>query len=62
MPLFLSSPFRSSAVSVVFDFNDSLNDPAPPTSTPLSAGMGKSYLFMYVFGVCIGLHDSGKVQ
>ena len=36
--LLLSSPFRFSSVSVVFDFNDSLNDVAPvfPMSFPVN--------------------------
>ena len=35
----LSSRLRSSAVSVVFDFNDSLNDVAPVSPTPFSVDM-----------------------
>ena len=37
----LSSPHRSSSVSVVFDFNDSLNDAAPVFPMLLSVGVIK---------------------
>ena len=60
---FLSSPFRLSSASVVFDFNDSLNDFAPisPTLFPVDAvRMEKSELLMDVicafFSLC--LHNS----
>ena len=51
---FLSSPPRSSAVSVVFDFNDSLNDVAPVSPILFPVGMKrkeKSELLMDVFCV-----------
>ena len=49
----LSSPHRLSSVSVVFDFNDSLNDVAPvsPISLSVEMRMGKSELLMDVFCV-----------
>ena len=49
-----SSPSRLSSVSVVFDFNDSLNDVAPVYPNSLSVDMKrkeKSELMMYVFCV-----------
>ena len=39
MCLLLSSLLRSSSVSIVFDFNDSLNDVAPRSLMLLSVGM-----------------------
>ena len=39
MCLLLSSPIRSSLVSVVFDFNDSLNDVAPLSPIPFPVDM-----------------------
>ena len=54
MCLFLSSPHRLSLVSVVFDFNASLNDVAPvsPILLPVDAmRMEKSELLMDVFCV-----------
>ena len=49
LPLLL----RSSSVSVVFDFNDSLSDVAPvsPISFPVDEEKGKSDLLMNVFWV-----------
>ena len=50
----LSSHFRLSSVSVVFDFNDSLNDVAPlsPMSLPVDAKRNeKSELLMDV--ICV---------
>ena len=47
----LSSLLKSSAVSVVFDFNDSLSDVAPVSPISLPVDMmrnGKSYLLMDV--------------
>ena len=47
--VFLSSPFRSRSVSVVFDFNASLNDVAPVFPMMLSVDlmrMEKSSLLM----------------
>ena len=59
----LSSPYRLSFVSVVFDFNDSLNDVAPVSPMPLAVDvmrMEKSELLMDVF--CVSsffcLHNS----
>ena len=52
MCLILSSPLRSSFVSVVFDFNDSLNDVAPafPILLPVDVKRKeKSELLMDVF-------------
>ena len=49
--LLLSSPLRLSSVSVVFDFNSSLNDAAPLSSMLLSVGIfskEKSELLMDV--------------
>ncbi len=48
----LSSQLRLSSVSVVFDFNDSLNDVAPVSPMPLAVDvmrMEKSELLMGVF-------------
>ena len=63
----MSSPLRLSSVSVVFDFNDSLNDAAPLSPILLSVDMKrkeKSELLMDVF--CVSsffyLHHSGRVQ
>ena len=50
----LSSQLRLSSVSVVFDFNDSLNDVAPVSPMPLAVDvmrMEKSELLMDVFCV-----------
>ena len=50
----LSSPLRLSFVSVVFDFNNSLNDVAPLSLTSLSVNVkrkGKSELLMDAFCV-----------
>ena len=50
----LSLPPRLSSVSVVFDFNDSLNDVTPLSPMILSVGMkrnGKSELLVVVFCV-----------
>ena len=50
----LSSPLRSSSMSVVFDFNDSLNDDAPLYPIPFPVGVNrkkKSELLMDVFCV-----------
>ena len=54
MCLLLSSPLRLSLVSVVFDFNDSLNDVAPVSPMPLYVDekrKEKSGLLMDVFCV-----------
>ena len=63
----LSSQPRSSFVSVMFDFNDSLNDVAPVSSMSLPVDVmrkEKSELLMNVFCVssffCI--HHSDQVQ
>ena len=63
----LSSQLRSSSMSVVFDFNDSLNDFAPvsPISFPVDVKRKeKSELLMSVF--CVSsffcLHISDRVQ
>ena len=65
--LLLSSLPRLSAVSVVFDFNASLNDVAPVSPILLSVDLKrkeKSELLMDVF--CVSsffyLHHSGRVQ
>ena len=63
----LSSPNRLSLMSVVFDFNDSLNDVAPVSPILLSDIMkrkGKSELLMDIFGVSsfFCLYNSGRVQ
>ena len=59
----LSSHLRLSSVSVVFDFNASLNDVAPVFSMPLTVDvmrMKKSDLLMDVFGVSFFRpHNSG---
>ena len=50
----LSSPLRLSFMSVVFVFNDSLNDTAPVLKIVfpvVEKGKGKSELMMDVFGV-----------
>ena len=50
----LYSQLRSTFVSVVFDFNDSLNDVAPLSPMPLSVGLmrvEKSELLVDVFCV-----------
>ena len=50
----LSSPLKLSAMSVVFDFNDSLNDVVPVSSVSLSVDemrKEKSSLLMNVFCV-----------
>ena len=67
MCLLLSSPHRSSSVSVVFDFNDSLNDVVPltPMSLPVDERRKeKSELLMDVF--CVSsffcLHISDRIQ
>ena len=54
-------------MSVVFDFNDSLNDVAPVSPILLSDIMkrkGKSELLMDIFGVSsfFCLYNSGRVQ
>ena len=54
MCLLLSSPFRLSSVSVVFDFNDSPNDVAPVSSILFAVDEKrneKSELLMDIFGV-----------
>ena len=54
MCLLLSSPHRLSPVSVVFDFNASLNDFAPASPILLTVEMkrnGKNELLMDVFCV-----------
>ena len=64
----LSSPLRLSFLSVVFDFNDSLNDVAPvsPMLSPVDVmrKREKSELLMDVF--CVSsffcLHSPDKVQ
>ena len=64
----LSSPLRSRAISVVFDFNASLNDVAPPSLILLSVDVEKkekkSELLMFVF--CVSsffcLHNLDRVS
>ena len=54
MSSFMSSLHSLSSVSVVFDFNDSLNDVAPVSPIVFSVDgkrMEKGELFMYVFCV-----------
>ena len=63
----LSSPPRLSFVSVVFDFNDSLNDVAPVSPIVLPVDVKRkerSGLLMDVFGVSsfFCLHLSDRVQ
>ena len=65
--LLLSSHLRLSSVSVVFDFNDSLNDVVPASPILLSVNemrKEKSELLMNVF--CVSsffcLHSSDQVQ
>ena len=61
---FVSLRVRSSKVSVVFDFNASLNDDAPlsPTLFPVVVKRKeKSDLLMDVFGVSSCLHKSDRV-
>ena len=65
--LLLSSPIRLSFMSVVFDFNNSLNDVAPlsPILTPVDVKRNeKSGLFMDA--ICVSsffcLHLSNTVQ
>ena len=56
MCLLRSSQPRLSSVSVVFDFNDSLNDVAPLSPMVLSVVVRKrnnSELFMYFFCECL---------
>ena len=56
---FLSSQLRSSFMSVVFDFNDSLNDVAPVSPILLSVDVRrkeKSELLMDAFGVFFCLY------
>ena len=66
MCLLLSSQLRSSFVSVVFDFNASLNDVAPVSPISLSVGVmkkEKSELLMDVFCVSFFcLHNTDRVQ
>ena len=55
----MSSQPRLSSVSVVFDFNDSLNDVAPVSPMSLTVGMmrmEKSELLMDVFCAFFCLH------
>ena len=66
MCLLLSSPLRLSSVSVVFDFNNSLNDATPISPIPLSVDMRrneKSELLMNV--ICVScffcLHHTDRV-
>ena len=52
----LSSPLKSSSLSVVFDFNASLNDAAPRSSILLSVDekeREKGKLLIDVFCVCL---------
>ena len=63
----LSSPLRSSSVSVVFDFNALLNDVAPVSSISLAVDvmrMEESELLMDVF--CVSsffcLHPTDRVE
>ena len=61
---FVSLRVRSSKVSVVFDFNASLNDDAPlsPTLFPVVVERKeKSDLLMDVFGVFCCLYDGDRV-
>ena len=63
---FLSSPLKSSFVSVVFDFNASLNDVTPVSPMPLPVDekiKDNSELLMDV--LCVSffcLHNSNRVQ
>ena len=62
----LSSQIRLSSVSVVFNFNASLNDVAPVSPMSLSVNVmriEKSELFMDVFCVTsfFGIHPSDRV-
>ena len=63
---FFSSPLRLSLVSVVFDFNDSLNDFTPVSPILLSVDvvrMEKSELLMDVFCVSFFcLHNTDRVE
>ena len=63
----LSSPFRLSSVSVVFDFSDSLNDVAPVSPMLLTVDVvrnGKSELL--IGAICVSsffcLHSTDRVQ
>ena len=65
--ILLSSPPRSSSMSVVFDFNDSLNDAVPVSPMLLSVDMNRkerSELLIDVFCVCsfFGLHHPDQAQ
>ena len=66
MCFLLSSLHRSSSVSVVFDFSDSLNDVASVSPMMLSVDENRndnSYLLMYVLYVSsfFCLHHSNQV-
>ena len=51
---FLSSPLRLSSVSVVFNFNDSLNDVTPVSPTSLSVGeKGKEKSDLFMDAICV---------
>ena len=51
---FLSSPLRLSSVSVVFVFNDSLNDVTPVSPTSLSVGeKGKEKSDLFMDAICV---------
>ena len=63
--LFLSSLSKLSSVSVVFDFNASLNAVAPVSSILLTVdekGKKKSELLIDVICVFFCLHNSNQVQ
>ena len=55
MCLLLSSPLRSSFVSVVFDFNDSLNDVAPlsPMLLPVYENRKKETSELLMDVICV---------
>ena len=62
----LSSPYRPSAVSVVFDFNASPNDVAPVSPMLLSVGLMRMKIVVckWMPFVCcfFCLHDSNRVD
>ena len=63
MCLLLSSPHRMSFVSVVFDFNASLNDAAPVSPMLLSVyvkRMEKSELFIQV--ICVSFVLTKQIE
>ena len=63
MCLLFSSLIRLSFASVVFDFNDSLNDVTPILPILQSVDeKRKSELFMYVFCVCFFFVFTSKTE